>query len=84
MLISAAAELWELPTAACRAADGVIFSTLRDQAINYVDIASRAAWLTMPTTVRLRSGEMLDMSFEPQRECSSVAAMRRLHGVDVR
>lgn len=66
MLVCAAAGIWGIPSALCSAAEGVIrripdHHTTGHQIISYGDAAASAAWLQMPRTVCLRSGQWVDL-----------------------
>jgi isoquinoline 1-oxidoreductase beta subunit len=55
MLVSAAAELWGVPAAACAAAEGFVRHRPTGRAASYGELASRAARMPVPSSPALKS-----------------------------
>src|SRR3989441_9727769 len=54
MLVSAAAETWQVPASACRAASGAVIHGLTGRSLSYGALVDRAAVLAVPRNVPLK------------------------------
>ncbi len=55
MLISAAAQTWDVPPGSCRAAEGIVTHSATNRTLTYGELAQKAAGLPVPEEVTLKA-----------------------------
>ncbi|OWJ68879.1 xanthine dehydrogenase family protein molybdopterin-binding subunit [Inquilinus limosus] len=85
MLVAAAASVWGVDAASCRARDGAVVHVPTGRRIDYGDLVQRAATLPVPHDVPLKTGGFRLIG-TPHRRLDSAAKVRGAaqYGIDVR
>lgn len=85
MLVAAAASMWGVDAALCRARDGIVVHVPTGRQIGYGDLVERAATLPIPHDVPLKAGGFRLIG-TPHRRLDSAAKVRGAaqYGIDVR
>ncbi|WP_454721995.1 MULTISPECIES: molybdopterin cofactor-binding domain-containing protein [Cupriavidus] len=86
MLIGAAAELWGVPGAACRAENGAVLHPASGRSARFGELAGRAARQPLPATPRLKAPAQFRLIGRPVRRIDNAAKINgtAAYGIDAR
>ncbi len=85
MLISAAADLWEVPADECSAANSVITHASSGRTVTYGAVASLAAQMPMPTNIALKAPREWKIAGKPLPRLDTRDKLigKQIYGVDL-
>jgi isoquinoline 1-oxidoreductase beta subunit len=86
MLVTAAAQTWNVPVSECIAEDGIVIHKLSGKKLAYADLASKAATLEVPKNPTLKDSK--DFKFLGTRvkdvDAHKIVTGQPLYGIDTR
>jgi isoquinoline 1-oxidoreductase beta subunit len=86
MLVSAAAEIWQVDASTCRAEKGAVIHDATGRALNYGELVSKAATLPVPEGVALKDSKdlMLIGTAAKRLDTADKVNGRAVFGIDVK
>src|SRR5580692_10338084 len=87
MLITAAAQTWNVPEAECTTASGRVYHKASNRSLGYGELASKIATLPMPALNTLKLKDPADFKIigvsQTQRELPNIVTGKPIFGIDV-
>jgi isoquinoline 1-oxidoreductase beta subunit len=86
MLVRAAAQVWEVPPAECRAADSVITHVPSGRTTTYGKVAALAATLEPPQDITLKAPQDWKIAGKPLKRLDTAAKLtgKQVYGIDLK
>src|SRR5579863_6053317 len=87
MLITAAAQTWNVPEGECSTASGRVYHKASNRSLGYGELAAKMATLPMPALNTLKLKDPADFKIigvsQPQRELPNILTGKPIFGIDV-